>query len=118
MKLIETFRSPNFDTRNNVKSIKYIILHYTAMTNHFEAIEHLCSNSNRVSSHYLISKKGTIYYLVDTNNSAWHAGNSFWKGLTDLNSHSIGIVLLWLAAFLTIYTGYDYIRKRIHHAID
>ena len=91
MKLIETFRSPNFDTRNNVKSIKYIILHYTAMTNHFEAIEHLCSNSNRVSSHYLISKKGAIYYLVDTKDRAWHAGNSFWKGLTDLNSQSIGI---------------------------
>tara|TARA_Y100000590_G_scaffold168016_1_gene192182 strand:- start:896 stop:1465 length:570 start_codon:yes stop_codon:yes gene_type:complete len=34
------------------------------------------------------------------------------------NAHSIGIVLLWLAAALTIYTGYDYVRKRIHHAID
>ena len=36
----------------------------------------------------------------------------------DYNAHSIGIVLLWLAAFLTIYTGYDYVRKKIHHAID
>ena len=36
----------------------------------------------------------------------------------EYNAQSIGIVLLWLAAFLTIYTGYDYIRKRIHHAID
>tara|TARA_B100000029_G_C17110966_1_gene791496 strand:+ start:89 stop:658 length:570 start_codon:yes stop_codon:yes gene_type:complete len=35
----------------------------------------------------------------------------------DYNAHSIGIVLLWLAAFLTIYTGYDYVRKKIHHAI-
>ena len=34
------------------------------------------------------------------------------------NAHSIGIALLWLAAFLTIYTGYDYVRKRIHHALD
>ena len=34
------------------------------------------------------------------------------------NAHSIGIVLLWLAAFFTIYTGYDYVRKKIHHAID
>tara|TARA_B100000029_G_scaffold473073_1_gene514129 strand:- start:886 stop:1455 length:570 start_codon:yes stop_codon:yes gene_type:complete len=34
------------------------------------------------------------------------------------NAQSIGIVLLWLAAFLTIYTGYDYVRKRIHHALD
>ena len=36
----------------------------------------------------------------------------------DYDAQSIGIVLLWLAAFLTIYTGYDYIRKRIHHALD
>ena len=34
------------------------------------------------------------------------------------NAHSIGIILLWLAAFLTLYTGYDYVRKRIHHALD
>ena len=36
----------------------------------------------------------------------------------DYNAHSIGIILLWLSAFLTIYTGYSYIRKKIHHAID
>ena len=36
----------------------------------------------------------------------------------DYNAHSIGIILLWLSAFLTLYTGYDYIRKKIHHAID
>jgi len=36
----------------------------------------------------------------------------------DYNAHTIGIVLLWISAFLTIYTGYDYVRKKIHHAID
>ena len=36
----------------------------------------------------------------------------------DYNLQSFGIALLWLAAFLTIYTGYDYVRKKIHHAID
>jgi len=36
----------------------------------------------------------------------------------DYNAHSIGIILLWLSAFFTLYTGYDYIRKKIHHAID
>ena len=30
----------------------------------------------------------------------------------------IGIVLLWLSAILTIYTGYDYIKKGIDHALD
>ena len=36
----------------------------------------------------------------------------------DYNIHTIGIVLLWLAAFLTIYTGYDYVKKGIGHATD
>ena len=36
----------------------------------------------------------------------------------DYNAHSIGIVLLWIAAFLTLYTGYDYVKKGIDHAID
>ena len=30
----------------------------------------------------------------------------------------IGIILLWLSAILTIYTGYDYIKKGIDHALD
>jgi len=36
----------------------------------------------------------------------------------DFNAQSIGIILLWLSAFLTLYTGYDYVRKKIHHAIE
>ena len=35
----------------------------------------------------------------------------------DYNAHSIGVILLWLAAFLTLYTGYDYVRKGINHAM-
>ena len=34
------------------------------------------------------------------------------------NAHSIGIFLLWMSAFLTLYTGYDYVKKGIGHAID
>tara|TARA_B100000700_G_scaffold304204_1_gene376585 strand:+ start:25 stop:594 length:570 start_codon:yes stop_codon:yes gene_type:complete len=45
------------------------------------------------------------------------SGNKIFN-FEDYNAHSIGIILLWIAAFLTIYTGYDYIRKKIHHAID
>ena len=36
----------------------------------------------------------------------------------DYNSQTIGIILLWLSAFLTLYTGYDYLRKGIDHAIS
>ena len=36
----------------------------------------------------------------------------------DYNAHTVGIVLLWLSAFLTLYTGYDYVKKGIDHAYD
>ena len=36
----------------------------------------------------------------------------------DYNAHSIGIIFLWLSAFLTLYTGYDYVKKGIDHIID
>ena len=36
----------------------------------------------------------------------------------DYNAQTIGIVLLWIAAFLTLYTGYDYLRKGIDSAIS
>jgi CDP-diacylglycerol--glycerol-3-phosphate 3-phosphatidyltransferase/cardiolipin synthase len=30
----------------------------------------------------------------------------------------IGIVLLWVAALLTLYTGYDYFRAGIRHVVE
>ncbi len=36
----------------------------------------------------------------------------------DYNAQTIGIILLWLSAFLTLYTGYDYLIKGIDHAIN
>jgi CDP-diacylglycerol--glycerol-3-phosphate 3-phosphatidyltransferase len=34
------------------------------------------------------------------------------------NNTLIGIVLLWVAALLTIYTGWDYFKNGIHHLMD
>ena len=36
----------------------------------------------------------------------------------DYNAQTVGIILLWLSAFLTLYTGYDYVRKGIGHIIS
>ena len=35
----------------------------------------------------------------------------------DYNAQTIGIILLWLSAFLTIYTAYDYLVKGIDYAL-
>ena len=36
----------------------------------------------------------------------------------DYNAQTIGIILLWLSAFLTLYTGYEYLKKGIDHAMS
>jgi len=36
----------------------------------------------------------------------------------DYNAHTVGIILLWMSAALTLYTGYDYVKKGINHIID
>ena len=36
----------------------------------------------------------------------------------DYNAQTIGIILLWLAAILTLYTGYEYLLKGIDTAIS
>lgn len=44
---------------------------------------------------------------------AGSAGDKLFGFVSDL-----GIGLLWIAALLTLYTGYDYFRAGIHHLID
>lgn len=47
-----------------------------------------------VSVHFMIDRDGKIVQLVSTDQHASHAGKSHWKGLSGLNSHSIGITLI------------------------
>ena len=49
--------------------------------------------SSKVSCHWLISKRGKIYQVVEEKNIAWHCGLSRWKKLEGLNKNSIGIEL-------------------------
>ena len=92
MKYITKYKSPNYNSRNNSK-IQLIIIHYTALKNTKDAVSYLCKKENKVSSHYLISQNGSVYSLVEDKFRAWHAGESFWQGNTDINSISIGIEL-------------------------
>ena len=93
MKFIYKYKSPNFNHRIKGTSVNYIILHYTALNNDIKALKHLCDKKNKVSSHFLINKSGKIYYLVKTFYRAWHAGKSFWKGYSDINSSNVQLLL-------------------------
>ncbi|WP_448579196.1 N-acetylmuramoyl-L-alanine amidase [Thermaurantiacus sp.] len=92
MSRIVTFRpSPNFDERRLPVSI--LVLHYTGMPRAAEALDWLCAPESRVSAHWFIDEDGTTTQMVAEDMRAWHAGRSFWRGITDVNSASIGIEL-------------------------
>lgn len=83
--------SPNCDER--ALPISMAVIHYTEMANAEVAIERLCSPEARVSAHYLMSRDGEVTRLVPEEKRAWHAGVSYWRGIRDVNSASIGIEL-------------------------
>jgi N-acetylmuramoyl-L-alanine amidase len=82
--------SPNFDER--ALPVTMAVLHYTELP--FDsALARLTDPEAKVSAHYLISEAGEVIALVDEDKRAWHAGQSFWRGIRDVNSASIGIEL-------------------------
>jgi N-acetylmuramoyl-L-alanine amidase len=85
--------SPNFGERRDGLRPKFIVIHYTAMESCAAAADRLCDPLAEVSAHYLIDYDGTVHALVDEAMRAWHAGTGAWRGLSDMNSRSIGIEL-------------------------
>jgi N-acetylmuramoyl-L-alanine amidase len=85
--------SPNFDSRNGVQPTM-LIMHYTGMESGPAAIARLSEPAAKVSSHYVVEEDGRVFLLVDEAYRAWHAGVSSWRGLTNLNVHSIGIEIV------------------------
>lgn len=84
--------SPNFDVRKTPPDM--IVLHYTGMKTGEGALDRLRDAQAKVSSHYLVEEDGRVFRLVAEERRAWHAGVSFWKGETDVNSRSIGIEIV------------------------
>jgi N-acetylmuramoyl-L-alanine amidase len=84
--------SPNWDER--ALPVSMVVLHYTGMPTGQEALDRLCDPAAKVSAHYCIDEDGTVTGLVPEEKRAWHAGKSYWRGITDVNSASIGIELV------------------------
>jgi len=86
--------SLNFDPRDPALPLRYIVLHYTGMKSGNAALLRLRDPASKVSAHYMIEEDGRVFILVDESRRAWHAGESFWQGVTDINSASVGIELV------------------------
>jgi len=84
--------SPNFNARK--LPIAMLVMHYTGMQTGDAAIDWLANPASNVSAHYVVAEDGTVLQMVDEANRAWHAGRSWWRGITDINSASIGIEIV------------------------
>jgi len=84
--------SPNFDERT--LPVSMVVLHYTGMQDAQSAFRRLTDAEAKVSAHYMIAEDGQVIRLVEEDKRAWHAGKSYWRGITDINSASIGIELV------------------------
>lgn len=75
----KTFTSPNHGVRHGA-AIRMLVMHAT-VGDLMSSIRWLINPASRVSSHFVVSKSGRIYQLVDDSQAAWHAGASTWLGL-------------------------------------
>lgn len=102
--VIRAMPSPNFDDRaggasgvpSGSRAPSYIILHYTGTDTADEAARRFCDPApsdgyGRLSCHYMIDEAGEVIQFVEETARAWHAGKSYWRGIEDMNSASIGI---------------------------
>ncbi|MCB9978745.1 MAG: N-acetylmuramoyl-L-alanine amidase [Rhodospirillales bacterium] len=90
--------SAHHDERRNGARPRFLILHYTGTRTGEAAADVYLGRTvdpgGRVSPHYMIDTDGRVFQFVCESRRAWHAGVSYWRGLEDLNSLSIGIEIV------------------------
>ncbi|WP_289662367.1 N-acetylmuramoyl-L-alanine amidase [Flavobacterium panacagri] len=77
----------------NLRKPSFVIIHHTAQDSLQQTINTFTKTKTQVSAHYVISENGKVVQMLNDYLRAWHAGNSTWGKVTDLNSCSIGIEL-------------------------
>ena len=102
--------SPNFGPRPAGASIDLVVVHSISLppgvygtgavqrlfTNQLDWDAHPYFQGIRgleVSSHFFITRQGTVWQFVSCDERAWHAGVSEWRGRDRCNDDSIGIEL-------------------------
>lgn len=82
--------SPNQGMRT-ARGISLIILHATADNGNEVGAEQWMTNEKaKASAHLHIRRDGTVTRHVADNRRAWHAGQSSWPNVADVNSASLG----------------------------
>ena len=109
--------TPNVSANRTITP-QYLVIHYTAGASLGSSVNWLTNPAAQASAHLVIGREGEIVQLAAFNQRCWHAGVSSWRGLSGLNSHSIGIELDnagilqetsdgWISAFQKRYADTD-----------
>jgi N-acetylmuramoyl-L-alanine amidase len=80
-------------TNFGLRKPNFVIIHHTAQNACDTTVNFFTLPRTQVSAHYVICKDGTVHHMLNDYLRAWHAGNSKWGNVTDINSSSIGIEL-------------------------
>ncbi|RYY43425.1 MAG: N-acetylmuramoyl-L-alanine amidase [Chitinophagaceae bacterium] len=78
-------------TNFGLRKPAYVIIHHTAQKSCEQTLKTFTMEKTAVSAHYVICEDGTLHHMLNDYLRAWHAGNSKWGGMSDINSTSIGI---------------------------
>lgn len=92
---MKKFFSPNYNHRRDIteQDIDMVIIHYTEISLD-ETIAFFNNPKREVSAHFIICEDGELLEPVSLKYRAWHAGKSFFAGVTDINSRSVGIEIV------------------------
>ena len=80
-------------TNFNLRKPNFVIIHHTAQNSVEHTLRTFTLPRTQVSSHYVISRNGEVYQMLNDYYRAWHGGAGKWGNNSDLNSSSIGIEL-------------------------
>ncbi|CAM3718559.1 N-acetylmuramoyl-L-alanine amidase [Mucilaginibacter galii] len=75
----------------NLRKPNYVIIHHTAQDSVKQTLNTFTLVRTQVSAHYVVSRDGKVYHMLNDYLRSWHAGVSKWGSVTDMNSCSIGI---------------------------
>lgn len=89
-KKVEYKPSPN--TGAIKKTTNVFVVHFDAASS-TQGLNWMLDKQAKVSAHLWLSREGRVVQLVPFNVTAWHAGESSWRGVKGINSSSIGIEL-------------------------
>lgn len=89
----------NVDTKKKtlwVNTCEFIIYHHTWWTLNFKAqFDYLSINPAQSSTHFVVWQEWEIGQIGKETDILWHAWNSKWWNLSDMNRYSIWIEIVW-----------------------